>query len=156
MGHEETLRAAQRLEEDQPDFVARSTEELRVAADGDHRGGVPRGRAYVRRIQELIIERPELGIAVARAMGLGHIAHELIEGVSVDGVPGIGPDGAALAPTRQHRTRRRGAVILAVAALVLLIEAVTADSVPSVVLYVWTAVGLVLFGVGGVFALVQE
>ena len=48
------------------------------------------------------------------------------------------------------------AVILGISAAVLLVEAVTADSVPSVVLYLWTAVGLVLFGIGGVFVLVRD
>ncbi len=156
MGDEESHTSAERLERDDPALVARTAAELRAAAEGDHRGGAPRGRAYVRRIQELTVERPDLGIAVARALGLEHIVEELLDGVSVDGVPGIGPDGMALPATRQHRTRRRGAVILGISAAVLLVEAVTADSVPSVVLYLWTAVGLVLFGIGGVFVLVRD
>ena len=49
------------------------------AADDDHAAGVPRGKAYVRRLQESLVEQPELGIAVARSLGLEHIAEDLLE-----------------------------------------------------------------------------
>jgi len=52
--------------------------------------------------------------------------------------------------------RTRGAWMVAISAVVLLVEAVIADGIPSVLLYVWTAVGLVLFMVGGYFILLKE
>jgi hypothetical protein len=39
--------------------------------------------------------------------------------------------------------------MLAASGLVLLIEAIVADGIGSILLYVWTAVGLALFFVGG-------
>ena len=156
MGVEDQFALATTLEQDQPDLVARAADELKAAAERDHRGGVPRGKAYVRRLQELTVERPSLGIAVARALGLEHIVEELMEGTTVEGVPGIGPDGRALMPNRRHQTRRRGKYILAVSALLLLIEAVVADGLASVLLYIWTAVALGLFFVGGYLVMLRE
>ena len=57
------------LEQDEPELVARTTDEFKAAAERDHQGGVPRGRAYVRRLQELTVEHPALGIAVAAPSG---------------------------------------------------------------------------------------
>jgi len=148
--------AARQLESDDPGLVARTATELRDGAGRDHAAGVPRGKAYVRRLQESVVERPELGVAVARSLGLEHIAEDLLHGVTVEGVAGIGPDGTALPQTRRQRTRRRGKLILAISALILLIEAVIADGLPSIVLYLWTAVGLVLFFVGGYLVMLRE
>jgi hypothetical protein len=151
----EAFLAATNLALDDPERVATAVEQFRERAEEDHRAGAPRGRAYVRRLQALLIENPGLGIAVARAVSLEHIAQELLEGTPVEGVPGIGPDGVALTSTGRHRTRRKGAVILALSAVVLLIEAVTADALASILLYLWTAVGLGLFFVGGYLVLLQ-
>ena len=96
---DETVSSARRLERDQPELVLLAAEELRSGAEADRLAGTPRGRATVRRIQELAVERPDLGLAVARSLGLEHIAEELLEGRSVEGVPGIGPDGTALGST---------------------------------------------------------
>lgn len=148
--------AAQRLEQDEPELVRRVADELRVAADEDHRRGAPRGKAYVRRLQELAIDHPELAIAVGRALGLEHIVTDLLDGVSVEGVAGIGSDGAAQRPTRRHQARRRGIVIIALSALILLVEAVTADALSSPVLYVSTAIGLSLFFVGCYLVTLRE
>ncbi len=146
---------ARLLAHDEPELVLRAADQLRASAEDDHLGGTPRGKAYVLRLQKLIVERPALGVAVARSLGLEHIAQDLLEGRSVDGVPGIGPDGSVMV-TGRHRTRRRGKVLLAVSALVLLVEAVTADALPSALLYVWTAVGLGLFFVGGYLVMLRE
>jgi hypothetical protein len=148
--------SARQLESDDPDLVARTAVKLRTGADRDHAAGVPRGKAYVRRLQEALIEGPELGIAVARSLGLEHIAEDLLRGMTVEGVAGIGPDGSALPQTRRQRTRRRGMLILAISALVLLIEAVIADGLPSILLYLWTALGLGLFFVGGYLVMLRE
>jgi hypothetical protein len=148
--------AARQLESDDPGLVARTATELRARADQDHAAGAPRGKAYVRRLQASVVERPELGVAVARSLGLEHIAEDLLYGTTVEGVAGIGPDGAALPQTRRQRTRRRGKLILAVSALLLLIEAVIADGLPSILLYLWTAVGLGLFFVGGYLVMLRE
>jgi hypothetical protein len=153
---EDKFVSAQKLEQAEPELIGSAAEELRVAAEADHKSGVPRGKAYVRRIQELAIRRPELGIAVSRVLGLEHIVEELLSGISVEGVPGIGPDGSALPPTHRHRTRRRGAFILGISAIVLLVEAITADGLASIVLYAWTAVGLGLFFVGGYLVMLRE
>ncbi len=61
-----------------------------------------------------------------------------------------------MSPTARHRTRRRGAGILVVSALVLLVEAIVADGLASILLYVWTAVGLGLFFVGGYLVMLKE
>jgi len=153
----EVIRAgAERLARSSPEVVSGAVDQLKELAEGDHRAGTPRGRAYIGRLQVLLIERPELGVAVARSLGLEHIADDLLEGTPVEGVPGIGPDGRALAPSPRHRTRRRGALVLGLAAVVLLIEAVTADALASGLLYAWTAVGLALFFVGGYLVLLRE
>jgi hypothetical protein len=148
--------SARQLESDDPGLVARAATELRAGADRDHAAGAPRGKAYVRRLQESLVERPELGIAVARSLGLEHIAEDFLQGMTVEGVAGIGPDGSALPQTRRQRTRRRGKLILALSALALLIEAVIADGIPSILLYIWTAFGLGLFFVGGYLVLLRE
>jgi hypothetical protein len=148
--------SARQLESDDPGLVARTAVELRAGADQDHAAGVPRGKAYVRRLQESVVEYPELGIAAARSLGLEHIAEDLLHGMTVEGVAGIGPDGSALAQTPRQRTRRRGKLILAVSALALLVEAVIADGLPSILLYVWTAIGLGLFFVGGYLIMLRE
>lgn len=148
--------SAHRLEKDDPALVASAADDLRASADEDHSRGTPRGKAYIRRLQELTVDHPELGIAVATELGLEHIVEELLSGISVEGVPGIGPDGRPLAPTSRHRTRRRGGWLLALSALVLLLEAIVAGSVGSILLYVWTAVGLGLFFVGGYLVMLKE
>ncbi len=148
--------SAQRLEMDDPERVTRVADEIRSAADQDHARGAPRGKAYIRRLQALSVDHPELGIAVARKLGLEHIVEDLLNGISVEGVPGIGPDGRPLSPSARHRTRRRGGWLLALSALVLLAEAVVAGSVASVWLYAWTAAGLGLFFVGGYLVMLKE
>jgi hypothetical protein len=155
-GIEGTRFAARKLLDHDPDSVARSVDRLRGAADADRDRGTPRGKAYVRRLQELLIERPELGLAVAESIGLAHIAEDLLAGVTVDGVEGIGADGTALAPSRRTASRRRGRWIILVSAGLLLLEAVTADSLPSALLYGWTAIGLGLFFVGGYLVLNRD
>ena len=148
--------SAQKLEVDEPVFVARAADDLRAAAEEDHRRGAPRGKAYVRNLQELAVGRPALGIAVANRLGLEHIIEDLLNGISVEGIPGIGPDGVPMSPTSRHRARRLGAWTLALSALVLLVEAIIADGLASMVLYAWTAVGLGLFFVGGYLVMIKE
>ena len=148
--------SAQRLEKDDPARVTGAVDDLRASADEDHTHGTPRGKAYIRRLQELTVDHPELGIAVARELGLEHIVEDLLNGISVEGVPGIGPDGRPLSPTSRHRTRRRGGWLLVLSALVLLLEAIVAGGVGSILLYVWTAVGLGLFFVGGYLVMLKE
>jgi hypothetical protein len=152
----ERLVSVERLERESPDLVAQKALELRTAADGDHRNGAPRGRAYVRRLQELAIEDPEMGMAVGRSLHLEHVVEELLDGISVDGVPGIGPDGAELPPNCRHTARRRGAWTLALSALLLLVEAVVADGIGSILLYIWTVVGLGTFFLGGYLVLLGD
>jgi hypothetical protein len=152
---ESAMAGAATMAHNHPELVAEATDELRERAEEDHRAGTPRGRAYIRRLQMLLIHNPALGIAVARALSLEHLAEDLLGGTAVEGVPGIGPDGAPLTSTGRHRTRRRGAYILALSAVVLLVEAVTADALASIPLYLWTAVGLTLFFVGGYLVLLQ-
>jgi hypothetical protein len=152
----ERLASAERLEQEQPDLVASKALELQEWADGDHRNGAPRGRAYIRRLQELAIEDPAMGIAVGRALHLGHVVEELLDGISVDGVPGIGPDGTELPPNRGHTNRRRGAWILGLSAILLLVEAVIADGIGSILLYIWTVIGLGAFFLGGYMVLLGD
>jgi type IV secretory pathway TrbD component len=87
---------------------------------------------------------------------LEHIVEDLLAGMTVEGVPGIGADGAELAPTRRHRARRRGALLLGASGLVLLAEAVVAGGLAAGLLYAWTAVGLGLFFVGGYLVMLRE
>jgi hypothetical protein len=54
--------SVERLEQEHSDLVAQRASELQAAADGDHRNGAPRGRAYIRRLQELAIDDPDMGI----------------------------------------------------------------------------------------------
>jgi hypothetical protein len=103
----------------------------------------------VRRLRELLAERPDLGLAVARKLDLEHLALDLLAGGMVDGVSGLAPDGTPLPTSRRHRSKRRGAWLLAASAVVLLFEAIVAGGVGSILLYLWTAVGLALFFVGG-------
>jgi hypothetical protein len=156
-GVEDTFASATELELADPGLVADVSDQLRAAAEQDHReGGVPRGVAYIRRLQELAVERPVLAVAVSRALGLEHIVDDLLRGIAVEGVPGIGPDGVVVSPTRRHRTRRRGKLILVLSALLLLVEAVIADGLASILLYVWTAVALGLFFFGGYLIMLRE
>jgi hypothetical protein len=150
------IAAAEALERDDPELVLRVTNEVRTAAEGDLRAGVPRGVAYIRRLQEVTLRRPELGIAVARALNLSHIVEDLLEGASVEGVPGIGTDGVELSATRRHKIRVFGKSILAFSVVVLLIDAVIGDGVATAVLYAWTAVGLGLFFVGTYLVMLRE
>jgi hypothetical protein len=156
MTYSEVVASAEELEHHDPVLVARTADALRSAAEEDHRAGAPRGRSFVRRLQALTVERSDLGVAVARELGLEHVVEELLGGSPVDGVPGIGPDGAALAPTRRTRARRQGALLLAVSAVLLLVEAVIADGISSILLYLWTVVGLGLFFVGGYLVMLRE
>jgi hypothetical protein len=155
-GVEETRSSARDLVRDRPELVARTAEELRAGAEADRVAGTPRGKAYVRRLQALLVERPELGVAAATELGLDHIAEDLLGGTAVEGIPGIGPDGAALTSTPRDRTRRWGKIILAVSTVLLLVEAVTADSLPSIALYLWTGIGLGLFFVGIYLIMVRD
>ncbi len=155
-GLEGRLESARELERDQSELVSRVAEGVRAGAEADRRAGTPRGRAYVRRIQELVVDDPQLGLAVAASLGLEHIAADLLEGTSVEGVPGIGPDGMALSSTPRDRTRRWGKVLLVAATVLLLVEAVTADALASMLLYAWTAVGLALFFVGVYLVMLRE
>jgi hypothetical protein len=148
--------AARALEHDDPGLVGRTADDLRAAAEADVQGRLSRSRAYVRRLQALAVERPDLAIAVGRKLNLEHIVEELLDGQTVEGVPGIGADGQVLAPTARHRLRRQGKILLAVSAVVLLVEAVIADGIPSALLYLWTAVGLALFFLGGYFVMLKE
>ncbi len=155
-GIEGTSSSARELAHRQPELVARTAEDLRAGAEADRVAGTPRGRAYVRRIQVLLIERPELGMAVATSLGLDHIAEDLLNGTAVEGVPGIGPDGVVLSSTPRDATRRWGKTILVVSTVLLLVEAVTADALASVLLYLWTAIGLGLFFVGIYLIMIRD
>jgi hypothetical protein len=148
--------AADALEQHDPALVARTAAELRAGAEGDIHGRLTRSRAYVRRLQALAIERPELAIAVGRVLNLDHIVEDLLDGRTVEGVAGLAPDGSALARTSRHRLRTRGKWMVAVSAVLLLIEAVIADGIPSPLLYAWTTIGLGLFFVGGYLIMLKE
>lgn len=106
-------------------------------------------------LQRLTVANAGLGVAVARQLGLEHITEDLLNGISIEGVSGIGPDGSVLPPTSRHRARRRGAWMLAASAVVLLIEAILADGLASILLYIWTAVGLGLFFIGGYLVMLK-
>ena len=148
--------AADALEQDDPDLVARAADELKAGAEGDVHGGLTRSRAYVRRLQSLALERPELAIAVGRVLNLDHIVEDLLDGKTVEGVSGLAPDGSALTRNSRHRLRTRGKWMVAVSAVLLLVEAVIADGIPSLLLYAWTAIALALFFVGGYFIMLKE
>ena len=99
---------------------------------------MPRGKAYVLGLRDLTVGRPPLGVAVARSLGLEHIVEDLLEGASVDGVTGIGPDGEILAPSPSDRHQRRGTVLVLLGGIVLLVGATAADSLSLVWVIVWT------------------
>jgi hypothetical protein len=148
--------AADALELDEPDLVARTADELKAGAEGDVHGGLTRSRAYVRRLQSLALERPELAIAVGRVLNLDHIVEDLLDGKTVEGVTGVAPDGSALNRTARHRLRTRGKWMVAISAVLLLVEAVIADGIPSPLLYAWTVIALALFFVGGYCIMLKE
>jgi hypothetical protein len=148
--------AATALGHDDPELVARTAAELRMGAESDVHGRLTRSRAYVRRLQALAVERPELAIAVGRTLNLDHIVEELLDGKTVEGVAGISAEGSVLSRTPRHRLRTRGKWMLAVSSVLLLIEAVIADGIPSALLYAWTTIGLALFFVGGYFVMLKE
>jgi hypothetical protein len=150
------LAAAAGLEQHDPEVVVRRAAQLRSDAEGDIHGRVTRNKAYVRHLQQLAVENPALAIAVGRSLNLDHIVEELLEGKTVEGVPGIGSDGAALAPNKRHRLRRWGKWTLGIGSFLLLIEAIVADGIPSAALYAWTAVGLVGFFVGFYLIMLKE
>ena len=136
--------AAAELERADPDLVARVRVECEAGARQDLVDGIPRGRAVVLRLRGLTVERPSLGIAVARSLGLEHIVDDLLAGVSVDGVPGIGADGSILPPSRSDRRRRRGIVLLLIGGGVLLVGATAADSLSLPLVIARTATSFVL------------
>jgi hypothetical protein len=135
---EELRAAATTLDLEEPDLVAATRAECVAGAEQDLRDGTPRGKAYVRRLRDLTVERPPLGIAVARSLGLGHIVEDLLEGTSVDGVTGISPDGEVLRSGPTDRRRRRGAVLVLLGGIVLLVGATAADSLSLLWVIVWT------------------
>ena len=122
-----------------------------AGAERDLGEGVPRGRATVLRLRDLTVDDPVLGMAVARALGLGHLVEDLVAGTSVDGVPGFGPDGRVLAPSRSDRRRRRGVVLVLLGGLVLLVGATAADSLSLFWVITWTVVsfGCIFGGLRG-------
>ena len=130
--------AATALERGNPAAVRRAADECRAGALRDHVGGVPRGKAIVRRLRDLTATDPALGVAVARALDLEHIVEDLLDGRSVDGVTGFGPDGGILPPSRSDRRRRRGTVLLVLGGVVLLVGATAADSLSLVWVIAWT------------------
>ena len=149
MGAQSLEDAATQLAREDPALVTESVDRVRQGAERDHRAGSPRGRAMVRQLRDLLAGRPDLGLAVARQLDLEHLALDLLAGRTVDGVSGLAPDGTVLPISRRYRSRQRGAWLLVVSALILLLEAILADGVASFLLYLWTAVGLAIFFVGG-------
>jgi hypothetical protein len=136
--------AASALGQEDPGLVARAADECEARARRDHLGGMARGKATVLALRDLTVERPALGIAVARTLGLEHIVDDLLAGRSVDGVTGIGPGGEVLPPSRSDRRRRRGAVLLVLGGGVLLTGATVADSLSLVLVIAWTACSFAL------------
>ena len=130
--------AATALELEEPELVATAAAECVARAERELRDGMPRGKAYVLGLRDLTVGRPPLGVAVARSLGLEHIVEDLLEGASVDGVTGIGPDGEILAPSPSDRRRRRGTVLVLLGGIVLLVGATAADSLSLVWVIVWT------------------
>lgn len=135
---------ASALARDEPELVAAATATCRAAAERDLVDGIPRGKAIVRRLRDLAVDRPALAVAVGRSLGLEHIVDDLLGGTSVDGVAGIGADGRVLPPSRADRRRRRGTVILLIGGLVLLAGATVADSLSLFLVVGWTVVSFVL------------
>jgi len=144
--------AATALEQADPGAVRRAADECRDGAHRDHLDGTPRGKAIVKRLRDLASTDPALGIAVARSLSLEHIVDDLLDGRSVDGVTGLGPDGGILPPSRSDRRRRRGTVLLVLGGLVLLVGATAADSLSLVWVIVWTlgSFTLIFTGLRGV------
>jgi hypothetical protein len=135
---EELRAAATALDLEEPELVAAAKAECVAGAERDLRDGTPRGKAYVLRLRDLTVERPPLGMAVARSLGLEHIVEDLLEGTSVDGVTGISPDGEVLRSSPTDRRRRRGTVLVLLGGIVLLIGATAADSLSLLWVIVWT------------------
>ncbi len=156
MGSESLDEVSRQLEREDPGLVVDAVEQLRSGAEEDHRAGSPRGRAVVRRLRSMLGDQPELGLAVARQLGLEHIALDLLDGKPVDGLSGLAPDGTPLPTSRRHRSRRRGAWILAASGLILLLEAIVAGGISSILIYLWTVVGLGLFFVGGYLVIYRD
>ena len=148
--------AAMVLEQEEPDLVALAASECQAGAQRDLQLGTARGKAYVLRLRDLTLERPSLGIAVARRLGLEHIVEDLLNGTSVDGVPGIGADGTACPPSRRDRSRRHGCVLLALGGMVLLIGATTADDLTLFLVVAWTLCSFSLMFAGTWLILRQE
>jgi hypothetical protein len=135
----ESLKAdAIALEQADPDLVDRAGAECQAAAQRDLVNGVPRGTAIVLRLRDLTVERPPLGIAVARSLGLEHIMEELLAGKSVDGVTGISAEGDVLPPSPSDKKRRRGTVFILLGGVILLVGATTADSLSLTLVIIWT------------------
>ena len=140
-----SLRAeADTLAAQHPDRVSDAAAACRADARQDHLDGTPRGRAMVRRLRDLTVEQPALGLAVARSLQLEHIVEDLLAGTSVDGVTGIGADGTVLPPSRSDLRRRRGVVLLLAGGVVLLAGATAADSLSLVLVVLWTAASFAL------------
>jgi len=136
--------AATTLEREDPDLVAGTSARCVAAAERDLLDGSPRGKAYVLQLRDLTAARPPLGIAVARSLGLEHIVEDLLEGTSVDGVTGIGPDGEVLQPSRADRRHRRGVILVLLGGVVLLVGATAADSLSLFWVILWTVTSFVL------------
>lgn len=66
------------LQAEDPALVARASEECRTDAERDFVDGTPRGKALVRRLRDLTVEQPALGLAVGRSLALGHIVEDLL------------------------------------------------------------------------------
>jgi hypothetical protein len=144
---EALMAAATALEHEDPELVVAARTECEAGAQRDLLSGVPRGAAYVLRLRDLAVERPPLGIAVARSLGLEHIMEDLLAGKSVDGVTGISPEGQVLPPSRSDRRRRRGAFFVLVGGVILLVGATTADSLSLTLVIIWTVSSFVfIFG----------
>lgn len=144
----ELFAAATALGLEDPGRVRRAAAECEAGARQDHVDGLPRGRATVQRLRDLTHDEPALGIAVARSLGLEHIVEDLLAGKSVDGVTGLGPTGEILPLSRSDRRRRRGAVLLAIGAVVVLLGATAADSLALYAVITWTLASFVLIFVG--------
>jgi hypothetical protein len=147
--------AAASIELESPELVASARAECVAGAEQDLIAGTPRGRAYVRRLRDLTVENPPLGVAVARSLGLEHIVEDLLQGTSVDGVTGISADGGVLRPSRSDRRRRRGVVLTVIGGVVLLAGATAADSLSLFPVILWTAASFALI-FGGLRDILRE